>query len=403
MPLRSDDAQDLLGAFDRGELVRPDPEHLNAVDFAFALAIIHGMANVPDSPGKHEIANLIGEPEHLVVLAIDGLGMNFVDSLPDGAFLRRKVAAIMNAPFPSTTSVSFTTYATGLWPAEHGITSWFVHLTEIDGSTIILPFLRRGDRKPLTQLSVRPESIWPDRALLEGSERDSIFVMPSSISESEFTQYQSAGARIPRYPGSDLDPGLELLAEHIDRADGPTYNYLYYSKFDTMAHQMGTDHVDTVNLLQRVNAALERFAERLQRRATVVVISDHGHLDEPTDGSIDISPGSACGKLLRVSPSGDYRVAYFEVEEAKSEEFAHVFRREYGEWAYLLSIDEVDELRLFGPTALAEVTRSRMGQWMGISRGDRAFSYVAMPDPDRLIAGHSGLTHAEMKIPLIIF
>ena len=96
-------------------------------------------------------------------------------------------------------------------------------------------------------------------------------------------------------------------------------------------------------------------------------------------------------------------MAYFEVEEAKSDEFARVFRREYGEWAYLLSIDEVDELRLFGPTALAEVTRSRMGQWMGISRGDRAFSYVAMPDPDRLIAGHSGLAHAEMKIPLIIF
>jgi hypothetical protein len=132
-------------------------------------------------------------------------------------------------------------------------------------------------------------------------------------------------------------------------------------------------------------------------------MADHGHLDEPPDGGIDISPDGAPGKLLRVAPSGDYRVAYFEVEDAKSEEFARVFRREYGEWAYLLSTDEVDELRLFGPGPLAEVTRSRIGQWMGISRGARAFSYVDMPPEDRLVSGHSGLSHAEMKIPLIVF
>ncbi len=399
----SDDAKDLLNAFDGGELVRPDPAHLNAIDLALALATINGIRNVPDSPGKCEIADLIGEPEHLIVLAIDGLGMHFVDSLPDGAFLRRKLVATMNAPFPSTTSVVFTTFATGLWPAIHGITSWFMHLPEIDGSTIILPFLRRSDRRPLMQLGVRPESIWPHPALLEGSERDSIFVMPASISEGPFTQFQSAGARVPAYPDLLLDRGLEILADHVARAEEPTHGYLYYAKFDTMAHQLGTGHVDTINLLQQVNASLEWFADELQGQATVVVISDHGHLDEPSDGSIDISPVSAPGRLLRVAPSGDYRVAYFEVDDAKSQEFARVFRDEYGDWAFLLPIDEVDDLRLFGPEPLAEVTRSRMGQWMAISRGARAFLYTHMPDSDRLVSGHSGLSRAEMKIPLIVF
>lgn len=399
----SDDAKDLLSAFDSGELVRPDPEHLNAVDFALAIASINGMANVPDSQGKREIAKLIGKPEHLIVLAIDGLGMNFVNRLPDGAFLRRKLVATMNAPFPTTTSVAFTTFATGLWPADHGITSWFVYLPEIDASTIILPFVRRADRRPLTQLGIHPKSIWRNPALLQGSKRDSIFVMPASISESEFTQYQSAGARIPAYPDMELDRGLEILVDHVARADWPTHDYLYFAKFDGLVHQMGTGHVDTINLLQRINASLERFARELQGRATVIVMADHGHLDEPSDGSIDISPDSAPGKLLRVAPSGDYRVAYFEVEEAKSEEFVRVFRREYGDWTFLLSIDEIDELRLFGPDPLAEVTRSRMGQWMAISRGARAFSYVDMPDSDRLVSGHSGLSHAEMDIPLIVF
>src|SRR6266571_5190298 len=98
------DIEKLLEKFERGELLRPDPGVLNVVDLARALAWIGGVRNRQLDPGMARIVDLIGEPEHLVFILADGLGLNLLSELPQDSFLSRHRVAELRSVFPSTTA-----------------------------------------------------------------------------------------------------------------------------------------------------------------------------------------------------------------------------------------------------------------------------------------------------------
>ena len=75
------DADGLLAAFDSGELLRPSPDVPNIVDLSNAIAGVSGLEDRDGTPGSKAIADLIGRPKHLVLVAADGLGMNTVRAM----------------------------------------------------------------------------------------------------------------------------------------------------------------------------------------------------------------------------------------------------------------------------------------------------------------------------------
>ena len=150
------DVERLLAAFETGELVRPSPDRLNVVDLANALASIGGAPNVPCSPGVSAIVDLIGPADHVVVVMVDGLGLNVVDEEHGADFLAAHVAAELTTVFPSSTPTVLTSYATGLWPSSHGVPSWHLYLDEIDDIATIIHYTRRGDDKDLGASGSRP-------------------------------------------------------------------------------------------------------------------------------------------------------------------------------------------------------------------------------------------------------
>jgi len=81
------------------------------------------------------------------------------------------------------------------------------------------------------------------------------------------------------------------------------------------------------------------------------------------------------------------------------------FERKFGSRFYLISVDEAEDLELFGPGPLAPATKDRMGDLIAISSGAHMIEYNAARGSARsvLLNGHhSGLTPDEMKIPLVI-
>src|SRR5690606_36281814 len=72
-------------------------------------------------PGLHpELAAMIPHAETYVVVLFDGLGVDQLDH-PVAASLRGHLRAGIDAPFPTTTTVSMSTVATGLTPIRHGV------------------------------------------------------------------------------------------------------------------------------------------------------------------------------------------------------------------------------------------------------------------------------------------
>ena len=113
----------------------------------------------------------------------------------------------------------------------------------------------------------------------------------------------------------------------------------------------------------------------------------------------EIEDGDPLLDALRLPPSGEPRVPFFYPRIGGEVAFAAAFRERFGATHALLTINEVDELRLLGPDAFAPETRRRMGEFMAISATPDAIQHK--PD-DPMLGYHGGLLSDEMRIPLIV-
>ena len=125
------DLQRLLDGFDAGELVRPYAGATGLVDVVRAVAHACGVPGVRLNDASRAIADHLGRAGHLVFLLADGLGINFIDAMPRGSWLRRHTQRAIQATYPSTTPVAMASIATGEYPARHAITGWWTHLPSL--------------------------------------------------------------------------------------------------------------------------------------------------------------------------------------------------------------------------------------------------------------------------------
>lgn len=397
------DVAGLLAAFESGELLRPDPEEPNLVDLARAIASIAGVEGIERTAGVEAIGSRIGQPEHLVFVVADGLGIDLLEKLPSDSFLREQLAIELRTVFPSTTAVALTTLATGEWPAQHGITGWWTYLREVDGAVTVVRFERRAGQTPLGELDVAPETLLPVPSLMARMQRDACCFFPVAIAGSVYSHYIAGGVAREGY--GSLARAVDAVIARVEAASEPTYSYLYAPRVDAAAHEYGTEDGHVLAEIFAFDQQIERLAGGLGPRARVVVTADHGHLNAPQPKRHLINRRSAIAKALRIPPAYDSRVMCFHPKEGDGEALATAVREQYGETVYLLSVDEVEELRLLGPGPLSAVTRERLGEYLSIVRHDDALGYRSATGGNEITSlhsQHSGLSPAEMRIPLII-
>ena len=174
------DRERLLAAFDAGELLRPSPEVPNIVDLANALPAVAD-SDVSGSPAIDTLVDAIGPVDHVVFVMVDGLGMNVIDAEHGASFLGAHVAAELMTVYPSTTPTVLTSYATGMWPSQHGVPNWDVYLDEIDAVATIIHYVRRRDKKDLASLGVTPEQAYPEPSMVPGMAWPSFGIVPEEI------------------------------------------------------------------------------------------------------------------------------------------------------------------------------------------------------------------------------
>jgi len=296
-----------------------------------------------------------------------------------------------------------TSFATGEWPARHAITGWWTYLPSIGASATMLPYLRRGDDVSLEALEVEPEVAFPLPALWGASPRDVRCVQPKRIAGTVYSRYQTGGH--PSVGYGPLREAFDATADHIEHADGPTYTYLYFSHVDAAAHEYGVASPEVHGALVGIDAGLSRLANHLAGRARIVVTSDHGHADVPDEQRLRLRSFDPLAAHFRAMPSGDMRVPVFHLLLGHADAFADEFRARYGAYFVLLTPTEVEALELLGPGPLSEETRVRLGDFVGISLGLEILGFIA-PDGNRRAlqqpSHHSGLTAAEMYVPLVV-
>jgi hypothetical protein len=397
------DLERLLTKFETGALLRPAASVPNVVDLARALAWLAGAGNIELTAGASRLAAIIGPADHLVFVLADGLGMTLVEELPDSAFLAAHLATELRTVFPSSSATVLTALATGEWPGSHGVTGQWTHLPEIRATADLLRFAARNGGRSLAKLGVSVEQVFPLPSLVRRMRRDTLALYPEGVVNSASAAYFS-GHRA-RLGYRTLAEAVDLLVARVGAADAPTYSYLYTPWIDHEAHRHGVGHPGVRAAVIGLDRALDRLATRLGGRARIVLTADHGLLDTPVVARHWIRPGGALARALAFPPSGDSRVMYLHVRDGAQDGIRQHFRDHYGERFFLISIEEAERLALFGPGPLAPWVRRRLGDLIVISGGTDVLEYLPAGSIDRLMAvasHHSGLTPAEMRVPLVV-
>jgi hypothetical protein len=354
------------------------------------------LLRVPGTADRLRLAELVGAPRRICVLLVDGLGYHLLPQAAPHAPLLADVLAgrtgalhELGCSFPSTTPTSLTTLATGVLPGAHGVLGFTVN---VPGTERVLTHVAWRDDP--TPREWQPVPSLFDRAAAAGTR-------VSVVSRPEFagSGLTVAAYGTPRYVGAEH---AEQLAEQMlaELAAGPGLVYGYHPTLDAVAHQHGIASPDWARAAAAVDRLITRIGDGLPEDAALFVTADHGALDVPADGRIDLDADPRLTAGVRVV-AGEPRARYLHTVPGSTADVLATWRELLAGRARVLGREEAVAAGLFG--AVPEEHLPRIGDVVVIAEGDTVI-LASAHEPEsvgKLVAYHGALTAAETAIPLI--
>jgi hypothetical protein len=351
-------------------------------DLMPSVAAVLGVPGATDVLGLREPLDGV---DRVAVLLVDGMGWHNLPLMaPHAPGLGRLAARTLTSGFPSTTPVSLVTLGTGVAPGEHGVLGFTARMP--DGR--ILNHIRWGDDPP--PAGWQPVPTWFERAAAAG-------VATTQVTRPEF---EGTGLTVAAYRGAAFRGAvtLEQTAAGILEAlrAGPGIVYGYHADLDKAGHETGVGSPGWVSAARDVDRLVGLLVSDLPPRSALLITADHGQLNVPASGRLDISdiPGIE-------AVSGEPRVRYLHVAPGAVEDVLSAARSLFGSSARVLSRSEAIGTGLYGTVAHPE----RLGDVVIVCR-ERVVALASAFEPPvigRLVAYHGSVTAAEMTIPLLSF
>lgn len=354
-------------------------EVLPAIGAALGKSALHDPGwELPDAPSY-------------VVLLVDGMGAELLRRHPTQApYLSSLIGRVPDATAgtPSTTATSLTSLGTALSPGEHGILGY---TTRVPESGVLLNALH-WDRR------VDPNTWQPNPTAFE--RLSTVGVSVSVVSKREFA---GSGLSVASQRGADyvgVDRVGERVAATVRATDEMSLTYVYDGDLDWVGHRHGVDSDQWRHQLAAIDSQAHQLREALPPATRLVVIADHGMVDCPKVGRVDIDrvPEMRFGLAML---GGEARFRHLYAEPGAAEDLIDTWRGVLGETAVVLPRDEAIALGWFGEVSAAFALR--IGDVVVASTGNAGvFSSVNFKGETKLIGIHGSLTPDEMLIPVLI-
>jgi hypothetical protein len=320
----------------------------------------------------------IPEARTYVLVLFDGLGVAQLGHEAARSF-RDTWSSTLDAPFPTTTSVSLASLATGLPPSRHGLTS---HLVWLEETGLVVNTLKwvdlTGKPVPYDYSGLLPApNVW-ERLRRRGIEP--ITVQPAPFAGSPLSRLLYRGARFESAWGEqDLIDATVQLAGQPNR-----FIFTYVWQIDFAGHVSGLESAEFGAAMGLASRVWEELASRLPPGVTLIGTADHGLIEYAEESKILVRQP----EFASLRYAGDPRGVQVWGAPSLLEHLAAVTGGEL-----------VDPLSLLGPDPTPE-TRRRVGDSLLIAPEGRV---ILPPGFDkRLRAYHGGLVPDEREIPLLI-
>jgi hypothetical protein len=356
------------------------------------------LLGVPGTEDRLRLTELVGEPRRVCVLLIDGMGYHLLPQAAPHAPLLADVLAgrtgtlhELACSFPSTTPTSLATLGTGTSPGQHGVLGFTVN---VPGTDRVLTHVRWRDDPP-------PRDWQPVPSVFDRAEASGTRVAVVSRPEFAGSGLTIAAYGTPRYVGAEHS---EQLAQGVlaELSAGPGLVYGYHPTLDAVAHEYGIASPDWARAAAAVDHLIARIVEGLPEDAALFVTADHGALDVPADGRIDLDADPRLTAGVRVV-AGEPRVRYLHTVPGAAPDVLAAWRELFAGRARVLGRDEAVAAGLFGP--VREEHLARIGDVVVIAEGETVVLASAHEPTSvgKLVAFHGALTPAETAIPLLGF
>jgi hypothetical protein len=357
---------------------------------------VSAVLGVPGATDVLGLAAHLDGVDRVGVLLVDGLGAYQLPVAAPHAPVLADLAAgggghagTLTAGFPSTTPVSLVTVGTGVLPGAHGILGFTTR--QPDGR--VLNHIRWHDDPD-------PREWQPVPTRFETAAAAGLPVTVVTRPEYEGSGLSVSANRGAAFVGASN--GTEVAAQMLAALTaGPGLVYGYHPDLDQRGHDDGVDSASWRAAATGVNALLDRLVHGLPPRSALLVVADHGQLNVPLDGRIDMAdlPELADGV---VAVAGEPRVRYLYPAPGAEADVLAAWRTVLGAAAWVLTRDEAIAQGWYGPVPPGH--RGRIGDVVVICR-DRTVALSTGWEPPavgQLVAYHGAVTAAEMMVPLLI-
>ena len=356
---------------------------------AFAVA---GAAGCVDTLGLTERA---GAARRVVLLLVDGLGYDLLPRAAQSSPLLADVVAgragILDeqmCALPSTTPTSLVGLGTGRPPGEHGVLGFTLN---IPGTDRVLTHIQWAtDPDPATWVPV------PTVYSLAGV--PSAVVLPA--------MFRGSGLTLAAYGGAEFiglgrgDDHAVAVGRALDAGAGLVMTYT--SRVDTAAHAYGIASPQWAAACRSAGELIERMLAALPADTALIVTADHGGLDVPPEGRLDIAADPRLSAGVRVV-AGEPRFRHLHTVDGARHDVHAAWSAVLGSHATVLTRDQAVDSGMFGPVRAEHL--DRIGDVVMVSNDDSAV-LASGHEPDKvaeLIAFHGAATHVETAIPVITF
>ena len=342
--------------------------------------------------------------KNIVFLILDGLGNNLLERFGDvfPLALEHRLDPLTSV-FPPTTTAAITSLMTGQSPFEHGAIGWSLYFKEY---LKLIDFLPQNDsisQKKISDkyseiLNLLPAENIFQKIQKKNSEIKLYHISPKSIYKSDYNRKISSSSKI--IPYENLHRMFRIVKHLLSQNERKLI--VIYSQFpDALEHRFGVFSGEVRDFMQKFNFALEKFLSKSKKTNSSLIISaDHGLIDVKKYHHLNTKNPIYRNLILPIFP--EPRFASFFVKPHRIAEFEESIKPLKDEFLFLKREDFLHSA-LLGNIKLHPRLDDFIGNYVGIAVSDSAFKndFPNAPKNHEFMAHHSGLTAAEMLVPLI--
>ncbi|NMA50953.1 MAG: alkaline phosphatase family protein [Mollicutes bacterium] len=379
----------------KNDFIIPNYNKPNIVDLMRAIYCRYGI-KIDVNKNIEAFKSIIPNNKHILFVLSDGTGSNLINKLDDDSILKRNKKDDIITVFPSTTACVLTSVVTAQFPENHGIWGWFNYDRSLNIDYCPLLFCDRKSETNLLDYGIKPQQVFKQNSLLKNLKTKVNVLFPNYICDSIYSSF--VVNKENRYSYNDFNDIVNFMEKNC-QTEKESYTYLYLSDIDTLEHENGIDSRIVKDKLEEIENLIEKISEN--KDLTIIFTADHGQINITKDIILDFEKYN---NMFYAYPSIDYGTASYYIKKGYEKAFEKSFKEKYSNDMILFKTEDFINNNFFGIGNFQSMAKDNLGEYISIcKKGNYLINNTNIKKYYGKIKGnHSGLSHDEMIIPLII-